>query len=121
MRLARLVPVLLVVLAGCGREPAPPNPNPLGYRNILRWETAWEKDNAGFDVYRSEHQQGPFERITAKPVPGAVEAQEKHAYMFEDTGIDPAKEYFYYVESIKTNGERVRLTGAFRVKAKAPH
>jgi hypothetical protein len=90
------------------------------YRNTIRWETASEVDSFGFDVYRGESEEGPFERLNAKPIAGAGTSDESHAYVYVDDTIDPAKEYFYYVESIAIDGTRERFTPVNRARAKTP-
>lgn len=86
--------------------------------NTPRWSTAAELDNFGFDVYRGEAEDGPFERLTASPIPGAGTSDEPHSYSFRDDSIDPCKDYWYYVESISTNGNREKFTPTFRAPAK---
>ncbi|MBX3726868.1 MAG: hypothetical protein KF823_13235 [Xanthomonadales bacterium] len=86
--------------------------------NTPRWSTAAELDNFGFDVYRGEAEDGPFERLTAAPIPGAGTSDEPHSYSFRDDTIDPCKDYWYYVESISTNGNREKFTPTFRAPAK---
>lgn len=86
--------------------------------NTPRWSTAAELDNFGFDVYRGDAEDGPFERLTAAPIPGAGTSDEPHSYSFRDDGIDPCKDYWYYVESISTNGTREKFTPTFRAPAK---
>jgi hypothetical protein len=94
--------------------PAPP------FRNTIRWTTASEVDSFGFDVFRGESESGPFERLNAKPIAGAGTSDESHSYAFVDDTIDPAKEYFYYVESISIDGVREKFTPVNRAKAKIP-
>jgi len=107
-------------------EPAPaPAPAPAAvpappFRNTIRWTTASEVDSFGFDVFRGESESGPFERLNAKPIAGAGTSDESHSYAFVDDTIDPAKEYFYYVESISIDGVREKFTPVNRAKAKIP-
>jgi len=86
--------------------------------NTVRWSTASESDNFGFDVYRSEHADGPFERITVQPETGAGTTDLRQRYWFEDRGIKPGTVYFYYVESISLDGRRKRLTPVMKAQAK---
>ena len=88
------------------------------YRNTIRWTTASEVDSFGFDVFRGELEEGPFERLNAKPIAGAGTSDESHSYAFVDDTIDPTKEYFYYVESISIDGVRERFTPVNRAPAK---
>ncbi|MCB9398749.1 MAG: hypothetical protein H6510_13125 [Acidobacteria bacterium] len=82
----------------------------------IRWTTASEQDNFGFDIYRGESEEGPFERITKTPISGAINSDEPHQYSYVDATIDPNKAYFYYVESIAMNGSRERFTPVIPVK-----
>jgi len=90
------------------------------YRNTVRWSTASEVDNFGYDVYRGNSKDGPFERITTDPVPGAGTSDETHKYSFVDEKIAPYQSYFYYVESISLAGHRERFTPIIEAKPKLP-
>ena len=94
--------------------PTPP------YRNTVRWSTASEVDNFGYDVYRGTSAEGPFERLTKDPIPGAGTTDEPQKYSFVDETIDPYVTYFYYVESISLAGERERFTPVIQAKPKLP-
>lgn len=149
LRIPRFLPMLvpLVLLVGCTSTPAPqaapppaapapavaPAPSapstpvaargpaePL--RNTIRWKTASEVDNFGFDVYRATAEDGPFERLTSSPVPGAGTVDEPKSYQFADEKIEPGVAYWYYVESISIQGVREKFTPTFKapVKTGAP-
>lgn len=131
---------LLLFVAACGggsssheaSEPEPPAPvtteqapepqpsEEVKLVNTIRWSTASEVDNFGYDVYRADAEEGPFERITEEPVPGAGTTDSPTAYSFEDENIDPTKPYWYYVESISLSNERERFTPIIRAKPKKP-
>lgn len=93
-------------------EPAP-KPS-----NTLRWTTASEVDNFGFDVYRGGAEEGPFVRLTSEPIPGAGTVDEPQSYSFVDDTIDPSEAYWYFVESISMSGVRERFTPVFRAAPK---
>lgn len=86
--------------------------------NTVRWTTASEQDNFGFDVYRGESEEGPFTKLTDNAILGAGTSDETHHYEFRDDGIDPCKPYWYYVEDISTGGERSRFTPIIAARAK---
>ena len=86
--------------------------------NTLRWKTASEVDNFGFDVYRADSEEGPFERLTEEPIPGAGTTDEPQQYVFVDDTIEAGKAYWYYVESISMSGVRERFTPVFRAAPK---
>ena len=89
-------------------------------KNTIRWSTASEVENFGYDVYRGETEEGPFVRLTAKPIPGAGTSDEPHKYAYVDKDIDPTKDYWYYVESVSFSGVRERFTPVQKAKAKQP-
>jgi hypothetical protein len=101
---------------------AAPEASPTGpsYKNTVRWSTASELDNFGFDVYRATRADGPFERLTKDPIAGAVTSDVVHAYSYVDETIDPHQTYFYYVESITLSGVRERFTPVVEAKPKLP-
>ncbi len=97
-------------------QPASPASDPL--QNVIRWSTASEVDNFGFDVYRAEREEGPFTRITQQPVPGAGTSDEPARYEYTDTTIKPGIQYYYYVESISMSGVREKFTPTFKARIK---
>lgn len=101
---------------GCGDQSKLPADKRVA--NTARWTTASEQDTFGYDVYRSDSENGKFVRITKKPVLGNGTTSETHQYEFVDDTIDPCKEYWYYVEEITTQGTRVKFTSVFKAKAK---
>ena len=91
---------------------------PAEHKNTLKWKTASELENFAYDVYRGDSEDGPFERISAEPIPGAGTTDETSAYQFVDDTIDPYQQYWYYVESISLSGARERFTPIFAAKPK---
>ena len=86
--------------------------------NTLKWSTASEVENFGYDVYRGRSEEGPFERITTEPVLGAGTTDLPSFYEFVDGTIEPGVAYFYYVESLSMSGTRKRFTPVIRAKPK---
>lgn len=86
--------------------------------NTLRWTTASEVDNFGFDVYRADSEDGPYEKLTDRPIAGAGTADVPTRYEYVDATIERGREYFYYVESISMGGERKRFTPVIRASPK---
>lgn len=105
-----------VPVGQCGDQSALPAEERIA--NTPKWSTASELDNFGFDVYRGESEDGPFERLTQTPIAGAGTSDEPHSYQFRDDTIDPCKDYWYYVEAISTSGGREKFTPTFRAPAK---
>ena len=74
----------------------------------LRWETGSEMDNLGYHLYRGVSEAGPYERITASPIPGLGSSPEGARYRYRDTGLDNGVTYFYELEDIETTGRTER-------------
>jgi hypothetical protein len=111
------VPEAAAATAPTSASPAAAAPS-APYKNTIRWTTASEVDSFGFDVFRAEQEAGPFERLNAKPIPGAGTSDESHSYAWVDDTIDPTREYYYYVESISIDGVREKFTPVSRARAK---
>ena len=64
---------VLLPLLGCGDgDPGggvDTESTPATLQNTLRWTTASELDNYGYDIYRALNEDGPFEVINDSPVP----------------------------------------------------
>lgn len=87
-------------------------------KNTAHWTTASEENTFGYDVYRGRSKKGPFVKLTKRPILGHGTTEETHKYEFVDDTIDPCKDYWYYVESIDTNGTREKFTPVFHAPAK---
>jgi hypothetical protein len=123
-----VVCLVLAAFAGavCAGEAIPPGkcgdqsklPAAERVKNTAHWTTASEEENFGYDVYRGDVEKGPFTKLTKQPILGNGTTLETHKYEFADDTIDPCKDYWYYVESIATNGSREKFTPVFHVPAK---
>jgi hypothetical protein len=87
--------------------------------NVIRWSTASEVNNFGYDIFRGPAEEGPFERVNASPVTGHGTTDVPQKYEYRDTSIAADTAYWYYVESISMQGEREKFTPVFRAKPKA--
>jgi hypothetical protein len=86
--------------------------------NSAHWSTASEEENFGYDVYRGTSEKGPFVKLTKQPILGNGTTDETHQYKYVDDAIDPCKDYWYYVESISSEGARDKFTPVFHAPAK---
>jgi hypothetical protein len=101
-------------------DAAPDQPADEPLVNTLKWTTASEVDNFGFDIFRGLSEDGPFEKITTDLLPGAGTTDEPQNYVFVDESIDPSRDYFYYIESISLGGVREQFSPVIRSPAKKP-
>ncbi len=71
----------------------------------LAWQTVSEMDNAGFNVYRSESDAGPWVKLTETLIPAAAPGSaEGQAYTWTDTTAQAGLTYFYQLEDIALSG-----------------
>jgi len=108
----------VAVETAAGAAPDQPVDKPLV--NTLKWTTASEVDNFGFDIYRGLSEDGEFTKITAEPLPGAGTTDEPQNYVFVDESIDPSRDYFYFIESISLGGIREKFSPVIKSPAKKP-
>lgn len=88
--------ILPVELTSFSAEPQPG-------RVVLRWETASETDNAGFNILRAIDRSGPFTKINAQLIPGAGTSSQRHTYSYVDEDISGGL-YFYQLEIVDVSG-----------------
>ncbi len=72
---------------------------------VLEWETGSELNNLGFHLYRATLEEGPYERITASPIPGLGSSPAGARYSYRDSGLTNGVAYFYKLEDIETTGK----------------
>ena len=90
---------------------------------IIKWTTASEIDNAGFNILRSQSRKGRFVRINAKLIAGAGTTSERHTYTWTDTTAKPNTTYYYLLEDVSFSGNHrqlatVRLRGIVSARGK---
>lgn len=78
---------------------------PQSKKVLLQWTTDSEIDNAGFNIYRSDAEQGPYIKINGSLISAEGSPSQGASYAFEDSGIKNRKTYYYKLEDIDLNGE----------------
>jgi hypothetical protein len=76
-------------------------------RATIKWTTASEIDNAGFNIYRSESEDGTYVKINNALIPAEGSPAQGAAYEFTDAGVQNRKVYFYKLEDFDVNGDSV--------------
>ncbi len=75
---------------------------------VLEWETGSELNHLGFNVYRSTSFYGNYEQINQEMIRNFVNTTLfKGEYRYTDTGLTNNIFYYYMIEDIAMNGERV--------------
>ena len=70
----------------------------------LKWVTATEIDNAGFNILRAESENGEYVQINKSLIPAKGSATQGSSYMFVDTEAANRMTYYYKLQDIDLNG-----------------
>ena len=70
----------------------------------LNWATETEIDNAGFNIYRSESEDGEYVKINSELIPAKGSETQGAKHVFTDNIAKNRKTYFYKLEDIDLNG-----------------
>jgi hypothetical protein len=71
---------------------------------ILQWNTESETDNAGFNFYRSESENGEYIKINDSLIPAQGSSIQGASYEYIDKDVTNRKTYYYKLEDIDLNG-----------------
>jgi hypothetical protein len=75
---------------------------------VIEWSTASEMDTAGFNLYRSQSEAGPWQRINQSLIPGSDDPLTGGSYQYEDHQVAPGLTYYYMLEDVDTSGATSR-------------
>lgn len=76
---------------------------------IIHWSTETEVNTAGFNVYRSQSEEGPWEKINPRLVPASPDPLRGGSYVFTDTNVIAGVAYWYELEEVELSGQTTRL------------
>jgi hypothetical protein len=71
---------------------------------ILQWSTVAEIDNAGFNLYRAETEDGEYIKINTSLISAKGSSTQGASYEYIDNGLQNRKTYYYKLEDIDLNG-----------------
>ncbi|MBI1928954.1 hypothetical protein HYR99_32500 [Candidatus Poribacteria bacterium] len=77
-------------------------------RIVLRWATASESDNLGFNVYRSRTPNGSFTKLNSRLIPGLGTSGSGREYQWMDDTATEGAVYYYYIEDVSLDGQTER-------------
>ncbi len=72
---------------------------------LLRWITASETENFGFDIYRADEENGIYSKITPALIEGAGTSSSEHRYQHLDIAVSPGRTYYYKLQDIDYSGQ----------------
>jgi hypothetical protein len=88
------------------------------HTSVLRWSTASEIDNAGFNIYRADADGGSYTKINSELIPARGHPTRGASYEFTDTHGQGRKTASYMLEDIDLRGAATRhgpITAATRL------
>lgn len=71
---------------------------------ILEWTTESEIENAGFNLYRAESENGEYVKINDGLIPATGTPVKGSAYTFVDDEVENRQTYYYKLEDIEVSG-----------------
>jgi hypothetical protein len=77
---------------------------PAADRVLLAWETGSEVDNAGFNLWRSEAEEGGYVQINAALIPAEGDAASGARYRYTDGDVVQDVTYWYKLEDVDVHG-----------------
>lgn len=93
-------------------EPREPAPLPRPASEVrLEWKARNDREAQGYLVYRSEHPEGPFRRVSATMVPVSGTDAAVHEYVFVDKAVQAGRAYHYYLDLVGIDGRKRRFSG----------
>ena len=70
----------------------------------VEWETASELDTVGFNLYRSQSSDGPYDQINDRMIPASPDPLIGGEYSYIDEGVEANLTYYYRLEEIDSAG-----------------
>ncbi|HEY65208.1 MAG TPA: hypothetical protein G4O02_11620, partial [Caldilineae bacterium] len=85
--------------AGCTSQGAP---------IVVEWSTETEVNTVGFNLYRAESPDGPFEKINKELIPASPDPLAGGHYVYTDTNVIAGRTYYYQLEDVESTGATTR-------------
>ena len=84
-----------VNLGGHGLGVGPAQEGRPGRPIIVRWSTEFEVNTAGFNIYRSDSENGAWTKMNSQLIPGSPDPLRGGSYVFTDTNVIANQSYWY--------------------------
>jgi hypothetical protein len=78
---------------------------PQSNKSVIEWLTESEIDNAGFNIYRAEAEDGKYVKINSSMITAQGSATQGASYEYIDKDVQNRKTYYYKLEDIDLNGK----------------
>jgi len=77
-------------------------------RILIEWETATEIDTIGFNLYRANQIEGPYQKLNDSLIPATNDSFRGGSYQYVDANIMPNRTYYYQLEDVDTQGKTTK-------------
>ncbi len=77
----------------------------IGRGVLIKWVTASETENFGFQLFRAEQKEGHYERINSVIIEGAGTSSSEHSYEYLDTEVIAGTTYYYKLMDVDYSGQ----------------
>lgn len=77
-------------------------------RILIEWQTATEIDTIGFNLYRADQIEGPYQKLNASLILAANDPLRGGSYHYVDAIGMPNRIYYYQLEDVDTQGKTTR-------------
>ena len=67
----------------------------------LEWKTETEFDTAGFNVLRSDFEDGEYSKINQQMIPSTADPSSGAVYQYVDREVAPGKTYYYRLQDVE--------------------
>lgn len=91
---------------------------PAGEGPMLQWTIAKGMAIHGFQIFRSESENGQFLLLNEHTIPSTALTQDSVRYRYRDNSAKSGRTYWYYIGLVYNDGHRQQLTGPQKVLAK---
>ncbi|MBX3696673.1 MAG: hypothetical protein KF811_02600 [Dokdonella sp.] len=92
---------------------------PEGTGPLLKWQVTNEYDIYGYEIYRSDAESGPYERVSEKIIERLEGDPEAGSiYQWRDNSAKAGQTYWYYIDIVYNRGRKQQFTSPQKVVAK---
>jgi len=74
----------------------------------LEWETETEFNTAGFNILRSDSEEGVYTKVNERLINSMADPASGATYAYADKNIEPGRTYFYQLEDVEFDNTTTR-------------
>lgn len=86
---------------------------------MLNWAAQSETENLGYEISRSDSENGEYQIINAEVIPSSNSAGETHHYTYIDSDVEEGQTYYYKISDVDVTGTTTEIIGPFPATAQS--